>query len=59
MIILYTNLLNTYKEELTLCFHLFPELRRQVISGMFRYTYDVKVEKITVAQPWHKLLFCR
>jgi len=35
MTILYTNLLNTCKPELALCFHLFPEVVRQVIISVF------------------------
>ena len=35
MIILYNTLLNTCKTQLTLCFHLFPQLLRQVIISTF------------------------
>jgi hypothetical protein len=35
MIILYTTLLNKWKTQLALCFHLFPQLLRQVIISPF------------------------
>jgi len=35
MIILYTTLLSTCKTQLALCFHLFPQLLRQVIISAF------------------------
>jgi len=35
VIIVYAHLLNTYKAELALCFHLIPELVRQVFISVF------------------------
>ena len=61
MIILYTILLNTCKTELVLCFHLIPELGRQVIISAFPDHHhkteesfdlsDIKDGKLPVAKP--------
>jgi len=48
MIILYTNLLNIYKAEVALCFHLFPELRRQMIIPAMPHHHQKRAESFDI-----------
>jgi len=45
---LYTDLLNTCKAELALCFHLFPEVGRQVLISAFPDHHQKEVESFEV-----------
>ena len=51
MINLYTNLINTCKAELALCFHLFPEAGRQVIISAFPDHHHKTVTSLEVRGP--------